>query len=165
MILKAIFAIIPAATSSNTIPVPPLNLRSRKRMGNGLVISSSLNKTNPRPTVMALNGRPASATIIPIISSMTMAPGSFFPKIRSALPETHIASGIDRTIRKMVIDKSIFESSQQMGRPGNVPNVPGAKGILPSKQPLERNNIVFFRNVMARLYSLGWYLSRRCCAL
>ena len=76
-----------------------------------------------------------------------------------------MANGIVSAIRAKEIHKSILDNIQQIGKAASVPNDPGANGMFPSQQALERNNIVFFRKVMARLYSLGRVLSRGCCAL
>ena len=77
MILKAVFAMIPAARSSATIPIPPESRLSSVRIGTGLNMSSTLKTTKPVAAVKTLKGRLKSVTSMPIISSMTMQPGSF----------------------------------------------------------------------------------------
>ncbi len=160
MILKVIFTITPAATSSITIPLPPFNRRSSVRMGTGFVTSSKRNRTNPKPTFRAVNGRPIRATIIPQISSITMMPGSFCRSICSDRPAILMEAAMIMANNTSDTDSGSRVINQQMGNPARAPKVPGAKGMYPNPQPLERNRIAFLRIVMARLYSLDRDLSR-----
>jgi len=145
---------MPAATSSITMPAPPLNRCSIVRMGNGLVMSSKRNKTKPKATFKTVKGRPTRATISPQISSMTIIPGSFCCNRFSAWPAIHTEAAMSAANMIRITGHGRRAISQHTGKPANVPKVPGAKGMYPRPQPLERNSIARLRIVMARLYSL-----------
>jgi len=159
-ILKTIFTIIPATTSSTTIPAPPAIRRSRVRMGTGLAMSSMRNRTKPKTPFATVNGRPIRATASPQTSSMTITPGSFCCNSCSAWPAIQTDEPTSAANMTKAPTSGSWASIQHRGRPTRLPKVPGAKGMYPKPHALERNRIAFLRIVMARLYSLDLVLSR-----
>jgi hypothetical protein len=117
-------------TSSNTMPAPPESLSSLL-MGNTLAMSKTRNNTNVESNTAKPGGARKLATKIPMISSMTMIPGSFCRKIAAPLVESTIATpvaaskansaigGVRAAIRFNPIDGRIATK---------VPAVPGTKG-------------------------------------
>jgi len=64
------------------------------------------------------------------------------------------------TVKSTATGQSILQRRKQRGSPKIDPNVPGAKGMFPIKQPVARNMTDFCFKFMARLYSLASFLSR-----
>jgi hypothetical protein len=56
-------------------------------------------------------------------------------------------------------NKLNLERTKQSGIPNKEPNVPGANGMFPTKQPVARNKTAFSLKCMARVYNLQVYLS------
>ena len=150
---------MPANTSSRTTPTPPESRRSIRRIGYGLNISKALNSIKPITTDLRLNGRPIRATIMPAISSITILPGSLFCKIFSARCAVQMAKTINPMMQSEANKKLILERTKQSGIPNKEPNVPGAKGMFPTKQPVARNMAAFSLKCIARVYNLELYLS------
>ena len=75
-----IFAYIPAKTSSNTTPYPPLHLFSNLRIGKGLRISKNRKRKKPVIIEKIVFGTHSIVMRNPIISSITILGSSCFPK-------------------------------------------------------------------------------------
>ena len=69
----------PAPRSSTTIPVPSGSF-SKRRMGNGLVMSNARKSISPTNMLCQLSGAPSKVSNWPAVSSITTMPGSFLPE-------------------------------------------------------------------------------------
>ena len=116
----------PAMRSSTTIPAPPRSCWLA-RAGNGLVTSKIRNRTKPTASTASVGGNGRTASVIPAISSMTIAPGSLPPSTRSARCAAHVPASVTTT-KKITSPAGAKGTSQMIRATKRLPTVPGATG-------------------------------------
>src|SRR5438876_5297472 len=111
-------------------PSPP-RTRWLARAGNGLTVSKSRNRRNPVTSVGSVSGNASTESVIPATSSMTIAPGSFLPRTRSARCAAHVPASVTTTKKttRPVPEKG---TSQRTSTGRMLPTVPGATGTHPA---------------------------------
>src|SRR6266581_4473112 len=111
-------------------PSPP-RTRWLARAGNGLTVSKSRNRRNPVTSVGSVSGNASTESVIPATSSMTIAPGSFLPRTRSARCAAHVPASVTTTKKttRPVPEKG---TSQRTSTVRALPTVPGATGTHPA---------------------------------
>src|SRR3989442_4102584 len=111
-------------------PSPP-RTRWLARAGNGLTVSKSRNRRNPVTSVGSVSGNASTESVIPATSSMTIAPGSFLPRTRSARCAAHVPASVTTTKKttRPVPEKG---TSQRTSTVRALPTVPGATGTRPA---------------------------------
>ena len=67
---------------------------------------------------------------------------------------------INIIMQKIAANPLVLDKMKQSKIPTRDPNVPGAKGIFPIKQPVAINRTAFYLKFMARVYNPALYLSR-----
>src|SRR6266705_215229 len=105
-------------------PSPP-RTRWLARAGNGLTVSKSRNRRNPVTSVGSVSGNASTESVIPATSSMTIAPGSFLPRTRSARCAAHVPASMTTT-KKTTRPAREKGTSQRTSTVRALPTVPGA---------------------------------------
>src|SRR5438132_13182502 len=111
-------------------PSPP-RTRWLARAGNGLTVSKTRNRRNPVTSVGSVSGNASTESVIPATSSMTIAPGSFLARTRSARCAAHVPASVTTTKKttRPVPEKG---TSQRTSTVRTLPTVPGATGTHPA---------------------------------
>src|SRR2546422_2175100 len=111
-------------------PSPP-RTRWLARAGNGLTVSKSRNRRNPVTSGGSVSGNASTESVIPATSSMTIAPGSFLPRTRSARCAAHVPASVTTT-KKTTRPAREKGTSQRTSTVRALPTVPGATGTHPA---------------------------------
>ena len=121
----------PAATSSSTIPQPPLSERSHHLAGQGLNWSKMRNNTTPARHPATVGGAASQVTSTPATSSMQTICGSFVCRRRATTLDAQIPTQVTTVaVRNSALGPHSIRI-QKRGIAPSVPAVPGAFGTRP----------------------------------
>jgi len=151
-----------------TIPMPPVNLRSRNPTGKGFTMSKTRNNRNAMPKSSHELCKRMVAVRNPATSSMTTCGGSGLSRKNAARPDTQIAAARKKREKRTLHASGQYCKTTMRGTAPKVPKVPGADGRRPVPNHVARINAVLSeappflkRSFVARLSAFSLFFKFR----